>query len=220
MSFIKRNIWTIGFIVILAGAFLAMWASSDSTKLPSPNGTAQENVNFTITENDNVKGAQNAKVTIVEWSDFQCPACRSYAPVLDQLVTLYPNDVRLVYKHFPLRSIHFRAQDAAEASEAAALQGKFWEMATRLFADQDIWSRGRGTEQFENYAKDLGLDLAKFKQDISSETVKNAVDEDYSAGLELGVNSTPTLYVNGKKIANPGSLEEFQSIVEAEIKNN
>ncbi len=220
MSFIRRNMWGIGFVVILIGAFGAMFLSSRGSNLPNPNGVAEEKATFTITSEDNVKGNENAKVTLVEWSDFQCPACRAYAPILEDLVKQYPNDVRIVYKHFPLKSIHFRAQDAAQASEAAARQGKFWEMAQLLFAGQDLWSKDKGSSRFEEYALALGLDLVKFKQDYESEEVKNAVESDYKEGLLLKINSTPTFYLNGKKITNPTSIEEFQNLIVSEIQKN
>jgi len=218
MSFIKRNMWSIGFVVILVGAFVAMWASSTGSDFPSPNANTKDAVEFIITNNDHVKGATNAKVTIVEFSDFQCPACKSYAPVLNELVKIFPNDVRLVYKHFPLRSIHLRAQGAAEAAEAASLQGKFWEMVDKLFSGQEIWSKGKGSDQFEAYAKEFGLDTLKFKNDLASNEVKNAVNDDYKEGLDIGINSTPTFYLNGKKIVNPDSLEAFKALIETELK--
>jgi len=210
--------WSIGFVVILVGAFVAMWASSTGSDFPSPNANTKDAVEFIITNNDHVKGATNAKVTIVEFSDFQCPACKSYAPVLNELVKIFPNDVRLVYKHFPLRSIHLRAQGAAEAAEAASLQGKFWEMVDKLFSGQEIWSKGKGSDQFEAYAKEFGLDTLKFKNDLASNEVKNAVNDDYKEGLDIGINSTPTFYLNGKKIVNPDSLEAFKALIETELK--
>lgn len=205
-------------MVILVGAFVAMWASSTGSDFPSPNANTKDAVEFIITNNDHVKGATNAKVTIVEFSDFQCPACKSYAPVLNELVKIFPNDVRLVYKHFPLRSIHLRAQGAAEAAEAASLQGKFWEMVDKLFSGQEIWSKGKGSDQFEAYAKEFGLDTLKFKNDLASNEVKNAVNDDYKEGLDIGINSTPTFYLNGKKIVNPDSLEAFKALIETELK--
>lgn len=206
--------------MILVGAFVAMWAAGNNTKLPSANSTAKDTANITIDESDHIKGPANAKVTIVEWSDFQCPACKAYAPVVNTIALMYPNDVRIVYKHFPLKSIHLRAEIAARASAAASIQGSFWEMADKLFAGQDIWSKERGTETFEKYAKELGLNTDKFKQDLESDASKKIVDDDYNQGLDLGLNSTPTFYVNGKKIQNPDSVDAFKAIIESELKAN
>lgn len=220
MSFIKRNIWAIGFVVILVGAFIAMWAAGSNTKLPSPNSTAKDTANITIDASDHVKGPANAKVTIVEWSDFQCPACKAYAPVVNAIALMYPNDVRIVYKHFPLKSIHLRAEIAARAAVAASMQGSFWEMTDKLFAGQETWTKERGTETFEKYAQELGLIADRFKQDLDSDASKSMVNEDYNQGLDLGINSTPTFYVNGKKIQNPDSVDAFKAIIEAELKTN
>jgi protein-disulfide isomerase len=217
MSSIRKNIWGIGIVVLFVGALVAMWAAGRGAALPSSVGSAQEQVTFEIGAGDNVKGATDAKVTIVEFSDYQCPACRAYAPILDQIVKEFPNDVRLVYKHFPLKTIHLRAESAAKAAEAAALQGKFWEMGSLLFQNQDAWSRQNGNSVFVTYATELGLDTQKFSTDIESEAIREAVNEDYKYGLSLNVNSTPTIYLNGKKILNPNSYEEFKTLVQNEI---
>jgi protein-disulfide isomerase len=217
MSTIKNNIWGIGFVVVLGGALVAMALANKSSNIPSPTGTAKDTATFTITTSDNIKGSSDAKVTFVEFSDFQCPACKAYAPVLNALVDVYPNDVRVVYKHFPLKTIHYRAQAGAQAAQAAALQGKFWEMSKVLFENQEVWSKQTGTETFEKYAGDLGMDVSKFKQDYGSDAVKAKIDSDIKEGIDLNVNGTPTLYLNGTKIANPSSSDEFKKIIDAEI---
>jgi protein-disulfide isomerase len=217
MSFIKRNIWAVGFAVIFIGALAAMYFARNASTIPSPTGTAKDEVEFVITEKDHVKGAENAKVTIVEFSDFQCPACRAYYPVVDDLLEKFPNDVRLVYKYFPLTQIHFRALASSYAAEAAGLQGKFWEMHPLLFDNQDVWSRQNDTKEFERYAVQMGLDLAKFKSDMESDAVKERVQSELKYAVDLGANSTPTFYVNGKKISNPKSLEDFEAIIRNEL---
>ncbi len=180
-------------------------------------GTAVETTQFEINADDNVKGAQNAVVTIVEFSDYQCPACKSYAPVLDEIINAFPNDVRLVYKHYPLRSIHPRADIAARAAEAAGAQGKFWEMTDLLFANQELWSRQAGTQAFEEYASTLGLNQAQFLSDLESDAAKNKVNNDVALGQSLMITGTPTFYVNGKRVTNPRSFEEFKLFIETEI---
>ncbi len=217
MSTIKNNIWGIGFVVVLGGALIAMALANKHSNIPSPTGTASETANFTITPNDNVKGLANAKVTLVEFSDFQCPACKAYSPVLTALVDMYPNDLRLVYKYFPLKTIHFRAQASSQAAEAAARQGKFWEMYKLLFENQDTWSRETGTATFEKYAQDLGMDVTKFKADYDSDSVKEKIDSQIKEGIDLNVNGTPTMYINGTKIVNPNSTDEFKALIDAEI---
>jgi protein-disulfide isomerase len=218
MSFIRKNIWGIGFIVVLGGALLSMWLANKNSNVPSAFGTAQETASFSITADDNIKGPETAKVTLVEFSDFQCPACKAYATVIDDLLAEFPNDLRVVYKFFPLKSIHFRAQASAQAAEAAGRQGKFFEMSRVLFENQEIWSRESGSESFEKYASDLGLDLEKFKTDYNSDSVKDKINAQLKEGIDLNVNGTPTIYLNGKKISNPNSFEQFKQLIEAEIR--
>ncbi len=218
MSFIKRNMWGIGFAVIFVGALAAMYFARNASTIPSPIGTAKDEVVFTITEKDHVKGAANAKVTIVEFSDFQCPACKAYYPVVDKIVENHPDEVRLVYKYFPLTQIHFRALASSYAAEAAGLQGKFWEMHPLLFDNQDTWSRQNDTKEFEKYAAQIGLDVEKFKVDMNSDAVKERVQSELKYAVDLGANSTPTFYVNGKKISNPDSLEAFEVIIAEALK--
>jgi protein-disulfide isomerase len=219
MSYIQKNMWGIGLVVLFVGALVAMWAAGRGTSFPSPTGPTAESSTFEITENDHIYGKQDAKVTIVEFSDFQCPACKSYAPVLEQIVDEFPEDVRLVYKHFPLKTVHFRAESAARASEAAALQGKFWEMNKLLFENQDVWSKGNGNSFYNEYAKRLSLDIDMFKKDIESDKVKEAVNKDFALALSLNLNATPTIYVNGKKITNPGTYDELRTYIQTEIQS-
>ncbi|OHA88423.1 MAG: hypothetical protein A2653_02440 [Candidatus Zambryskibacteria bacterium RIFCSPHIGHO2_01_FULL_43_25] len=171
-----------------------------------------------ITPQDHIKGAgENARVTIVEWSDFQCPACQTYYPVLSQLVEDFPSDVRVIYRHFPLRQIHANANNSALVSEAAALQGKFWEMHNALFDNQEEWSGSRDIAFFDKYASAIGLDIEKYKTDLKSEAAADKVANDLKEALRLNLNSTPTMFVNGKKIANPNSYQEFVDLIAKEI---
>jgi protein-disulfide isomerase len=218
MSFIKKNMWSIGFAVILLGALGAMYLARGNANIPSPTATAKETVDFIITAEDRVKGPDNAKVTIVEFSDFQCPACKAYYPIVDEVLKAHPNDVRLVYKYFPLTQIHFRALASSYAAESAGLQGKFWEMLPLLFNNQDTWSKQTDTKEFEKYASGLGLDLAKFKSDMESGSVKDRVQKDLKFGIDLGINGTPSFYINGKKVVNPSSLAAFNTLVEDALK--
>jgi len=217
MDFIRKNLWSVGVTVLFVGSLAAMIFASKNSTLPSPTATAKSNYDFVITESDHVKGPATARVTIVEFADFQCPACKSYVPVVDELMKQYPLDVRFVYKHFPLKTIHFRAEAAAFAVEAASNQGKFWEMYTLLFENQDKWSKQSGTGVFEEYAVKIGLDANQFKADIDSDSVKEKVRTASKFGVEMGINSTPTFYVNGKKIENPKGLDAFKELVDAEI---
>lgn len=172
----------------------------------------------TITETDWAKGPTDAPVTIIEYSDFQCPACRAYQPLIQKVLEARDGKIRFVYRHFPLSS-HANSEEAARASEAAGKQGKFWEMHDRLFDEQQAWAGDSNPdERFAGYAGGLGLNVDQFKADYASEAIDDAVDADRISGNDAGVNATPTIIVNGKKLAdNPGSFEEFVAIVDAEV---
>ncbi len=217
MSFIKRNIWVVGFAVLLVGAIFAMWASGRNSAIPPTAPIVQENADISVNENDHIKGSPNGVITLVEFSDFQCPACKAYAPILSELSRQFPDDLRIVYKHFPLRSIHPGAEPAARASEAAALQGRFWDMHDILFENQDAWGRAPSRNLFEKYAGDIGLDTEQFKRDYDSSIVRDKVTADSALSAELGLNSTPSFYLNGRKINNPLSVEEFADLIRAEL---
>lgn len=185
----------------------------------SGSNTPQEEVklNDKVYTTDWQKGSANGKVTIVEYSDFQCPACRNYQPIVKQLVDEMGQDITFVYRHFPLTSIHMNAKISAQASEAAGLQGKFWEMHDKLFENQQSWAKSSDADEvFVGYAKDLGLDVAKFEADLKSDAVEKAVEADMKSGRSSQVNSTPTFFVNGSSLPNnPRSYEDFRTIVQS-----
>ncbi len=180
----------------------------------APNPGAGTALNTAVTNSDRTKGGPEAPHTLVEYSDFQCPACKAYQPMIQQLVKENPDKVRLVYRHYPLRSIHPNAQAAAEAAEAANKQGKFWEMHDMLFNTQNDWSSLRSPKsKFEEYARSLGLNTEQFKADMSSKEVSTKIDADYQSGTQSGVKGTPTFFLDGKMITSPQSYEEFKALV-------
>ncbi len=156
----------------------------------------------------NIKGAHAAKVTIVEYSDFECPYCGRAEPTIKQILEKYPDDVQLVYKHFPLPS-HSNSWKAAEASECAAEQGKFWEYHDMLFENQDALY----TPMLKDYAKQLGLDTDKFNNCLDSNTMKARVENDAEEGKSLGVSGTPAFFVNGKMISGAQPFSVFDTAV-------
>lgn len=180
-----------------------------------PNPGAGTALNGAVTEADRIRGTATAPNTLVEYSDFQCPACAAYEPMVQRLVKENPDKVRLVYRHYPLRSIHPNAQAAAEAAEAANLQGKFWEMHDMLFNTQNDWARDSKPEaKFAEYARSLGLNVDQFKTDSESKGVREKIDADYSSGTRSGVQGTPTFFLNGKLISSPQTYEEFKALVD------
>lgn len=198
----------LGMAVLLIG--LAKLGSNSGTG----SGAVGSSLSVAVSDKDWSKGSNTAPHTIVEYSDFQCPACSAYAPLLKRLAEEHPNDVRLVYRHFPLDQIHPNARTAAWAAEAAGMQGKFFEMHDALFNTQETWSADANPEIFfEDLAHSLGLDNAKFKADSKSQTVKDIVNASAASGASSGVNSTPSLFLDGKLITNPSSYEELVGLV-------
>jgi protein-disulfide isomerase len=174
----------------------------------------------TVASSDQTKGNKEAKLILIEYSDFQCPACGRYYFLLKQLNQEYGDQIQFVYRHFPLKRIHLYAQLAAQATEAAGKQGKFWEMHDLIFENQKEWSEQKNAKKtLIEYAKSLNLDVDKFKSDLGSKEVKNKVQADYQSGVKAGVDSTPTLFLNGKKLPNPKSYSELKNIIQQAISN-
>lgn len=161
-----------------------------------------------------IKGPADAPITIVEFSDYQCPFCARSEPLVHQALSAYPTQAKLVFKHLPLVSIHPQAMPAALAAVAAQRQGKFWEMHEKLFANQ----RELGPEQLKQYAREIGLDMARFEADLQSDEVKAVVQDDMQLAQRVGVRGTPTIFVNGKLLQNR-SLEGFKQIIEPALKD-
>ena len=162
---------------------------------------------------DPVKGAANAKITLVEFSDFQCPYCAVAVSNLYSLLAKHPDDVRLVFKQFPL-DIHSQAEFAAEAALAAHEQGKFWPMHDKLYAN----FRSLSPEKITEIAKELGLDMARFQADLKSGKYKAAVAKEIDQGERAGVMGTPTLFVNGKHYNGPPEITALENVIQGELK--
>ncbi len=166
-----------------------------------------------VTSQDWTRGNQYAKNVLIEYSDLQCPACAAYEPLIRQVTQDLDSQVLFVYRHFPLEQ-HKNAMLAAQATEAAGKQGKFWEMHDLLFERQKSWENvGDAATSFKAYAKELGLDETAFANDLTSDEVKKLVEEDVDGGIRAGVNATPSFYLNGKKIANPASYAELKELL-------
>src|SRR3989344_1952564 len=157
----------------------------------------------------NVAGSDNATVTILEYSDFQCPFCGQAEPTIKQILDKYPNDVRVIYKHFPLSQIHPYSEKAAEAAECAADQGKFWEMHDIMFANQN----NLYTNSLKQYAKDIGLNTDDFNSCLDSGAMKPLVDNDLRDGGEAGVRGTPAFFGNGRLKSGAQPFRVFDSAV-------
>lgn len=160
------------------------------------------------------RGPAAARLTIVEFSDFQCPFCRTGADALTAIAKAYPKDVRVVFKQFPLES-HSQAALAAEASLAAHAQGKFWEMHDRIFANP----RALTEANFIAWAKEFGMDVPRFASELASHKYQNAVQAETREGLDAGVEGTPTVFLNGRPYRGAVTLEDLQPAVAAALKS-
>jgi protein-disulfide isomerase len=158
------------------------------------------------------KGGSDAKLAIVEFSDFQCPFCGRVTPTLQQIQDAYGDQVRIVFKHLPL-GMHSKAPAAHAAAEAAHRQGKFWEMHDRIFANQAAMS----PEKYEEYAVEMGLDLDQFKKDVVSSEVKARIDADTAEAGKLGVTGTPAFFVNGRFLSGAQPFNSFKALIDEEL---
>lgn len=164
----------------------------------------------------NVKGDSHAKLTVVEFSDLQCPACKAAEPLVQQMLSKHGGDVFFVYRHFPLSEIHKNALQAAWAAEAAASFGKFWEFHDLMFANQDDWSElpaDQAKQKFLEYAAKLEIDKNEFDKRIDSSEGHQRVTDDTSDGTKANVDGTPTFFVNGQKTAAPQLLSTVESML-------
>lgn len=162
-------------------------------------------------------GSDSAKVKLVEFSDFQCPACLAAEPYIKQIRTSYPDQVQLIYRHFPLPQ-HNYGRQAATLAEAAGEQGKFWEMHGKLFDTQAQWSSmSDATSFFLGLTRELNLDETKVKQELEQDSFKAKIDADVAEGQKLGVNSTPTFFLNGHRL-NLQSFNDLNTAIADELK--
>jgi len=165
------------------------------------------------TEGAPFEGLKSAPIKVVEFSDFQCPFCARVDPTVKQLQDVYKDNVQIVWKHLPLIRIHQNAMEAALAAEAAHNQGKFWEFHDKLLA-----SKGRLTpDQIKQYADELGLNPAKFEEDLNSPEVRKRVTDDMSEAQRLGVTGTPAFFVNGHFLGGAQPLAGFAKVINPEL---
>lgn len=207
-------IWASAILVLLVAA-IGAWqvATGPREEGVRTNGT----LSLPLDQSDWTKGAASPVVTFVEYSDYQCPACAAYYPLLEEMVAEYKDRISFTYRHFPLPQ-HKEALYAAYAAEAAGKQGKFWEMNGMLFEKQSEWSeRPNAQAVIEGYALQLGLDVIQFRSDMKSSDIKAKVERDRKSGQLSGIDHTPTFFLNGKMATNPRSKEELKALIEDAI---
>jgi len=173
-----------------ASAAASRWRS---TKAPSLQPVAGA-------EPKHERGSEKATITLEEFADFECPACSQFFPILKSIESEYGDQVRVVFREFPLVQ-HVHARAAGEVAEAAGMQGKFWEMHDLLYENRDAWTKATDVEPiFDEYARRLGLDLERFKRDQSSMVVETRIDQDLARGRSLQLRATPTIFLNGTEL--------------------
>jgi protein-disulfide isomerase len=206
-------------VVITIGA--AIISSNNSASSPAAFTSTQTSA---ITSSDHARGDATAKVTLIEYGDFECPACGAYEPLVEQLYKAYGDKVLFVFRNFPLYQIHPFAMIAAQAAEAANLQGKYWQMHDLLYSKQAEWTANTTfstsdviSKFFNGYATTLGLNVTQFDTDINSSGVKAKVQADLALGNAAQVDHTPTFFINLAQIPNPNSYADFQTALDAAI---
>ena len=196
-----KNPWVVIAVIMFILIGGAIWYSSSVSK----------EANEGVMVQSHIKGNENATVTLVEYSDFQCPACGAFQPTVNEVIAEFGDKIKFEYKHYPLVQIHPFAEPAARAAEAAGQQGKFFEFADKLFASQNEWTKATNpTGFFKKYAEELGLDLEKFAQHQKSSVLQENIKANMLEARGLGLTGTPSFYLNGVKME-PASYDDFKA---------
>jgi protein-disulfide isomerase len=164
-----------------------------------------------VSTRDHAEGNADAPVTLVEYGDYECPHCGRAYPVVKAVQRRLGDDLRFVFRNFPLRNIHPHAEHAAEAAEAAATQGRFWEMHDTIFENQTALA----DHDLVRYAEDIGLDRSRFEREFKGGTYKPRVQEDFMSGIRSGVNGTPTFFINGRRYEGSSDQKHLTEALEA-----
>lgn len=211
----KTKPWTVAAVVgvplvaVVAGLGWMINLAKDSNADKTVTGEV-----VPISDTDYTRGNPASNVSLIEYGDFQCPACEKYEGVLSQLLSERSNDIYFSFRYFPLKS-HNYGSLSAFAAEAAGRQGKFWEMHDLLYAKQTEWSTAQDARSiFRGYAQSIGLDVAQWSRDLDSEEVKSVVARQLDTGLKAGVGSTPTFFLNGKRVEPVPSIEAFTKLID------
>jgi protein-disulfide isomerase len=224
----KATIWFIaGFIVVVTVGVIVAGVYSSGTSSNTASSTFIATTAPAITASDWAEGNPNAKVSLVEYGDFECPACGAYFPITQQLFSNFSSTVLFVFRNFPLYTIHPFAGIGAQAAEAAGLEGgatKYWAMNNLLYTDQQQWSLNSAltpaqvvSQYFDGYAQSIGLNVNRFNNDINATSVMQKIQADVSGGNTAQIDHTPTFFINLKQIPNPASLSGFESALNAAI---
>ncbi len=203
----------VGIVIILGGWALAKFSPKTTVFVPPADAGK------IIRDNSHMTGKKDAKVSLVEFGDYQCPACAAAFPVIERIREIYKDnpEFNFVFRNFPLTEIHTYAQPAAEAAEAAGEQGKYWEMYQMLYSKQNEWLGPQAHSDFVKYAEALGLDMTKFNEALDQHKFADAVKTDRADGDALKVNSTPTFYLNTEQMVGVPNFDDLKAKIDAKL---
>jgi protein-disulfide isomerase len=202
-----KQFWAIiAIIVVIFGGILAFHGN----KTPAGGGTPT----------NHVEGSTSTGVTLVEYGDYECPYCGEYFSTVKQVAAAYNNEIQFQFRNLPLTQVHPNAFAGARAAEAAALQGKFWQMHDLLYENQSSWAEASGNVEptLTTYAQELGLNVTQFKSDFASQKVDDLINADVAAFNKTGQEmATPTFFLDGKKVTPANTVSAFETLINAEI---
>ena len=213
----KRVLLWLGIIILVGGAVFGMIKLAG--RAPANQTALLANA---VSASDWIRGDKQSKVVLVEYSDFQCPACKIFYYFLKDIESKNEGKIQFVYRNFPL-SQHANAMLAAQVAEASGKQGKFWEMHDMIFENQDAWASQNNADAgktFTSYAQTLKLNIDQFKEDLNSAEIKAKIEGDYQGGIKSGINATPTFFLNGKKLPPLTSYGDFENTIVQAINTN
>ena len=210
----------VGIVTAIIVVVAAFTIGSQPVKTSGQKVLSEAQLKILLRSDMHMTGPKQAKVTVVEFGDFQCPACGVAYQVVKQIKEEYKGKMSFVFREYPLMA-HKYGYLSALAVEAASGQGKFWEMYDKLYSNQKEWSESKDALAiFATYAKEIGIDVNKFREDVDSKKYDAKIQADLSDGNQLGVNATPTFFINGKIYSGALTYDNFKSVVESELKSN
>lgn len=205
--FVKK-FWIVLVIIALIGG--VWWLARDEAGAPSGNSNLS----------NNTYGTGSSGVELVEFADFQCPSCAQFYPIVKEVKEKYKDKITFRFRHFPLQTIHPNARAAHRAAEAAARQGKFWEIHDLLYENQTTWSSSNNAaSQFEAFAEQLGLNMDQYKADVASSDTNSIINADVSLGGSQNVTGTPTFFLDGENldIVDVNTVDKLSAALDAAI---
>ncbi len=201
-------------LLLIGGAILFL-----SGPNPSTSNKQAVRSELLVREDSYKLASDSATIDFVEFADFQCPACRAAYPLVNQLTNEYKGRINYIYRHFPLPS-HKNALIAGEAVEAAGEQGKFFEMMDVVYENQLDWEASTNPlDIFVKYAQNLSLDVEKFRQDVQSNKYESKINRDKGDGISLGVNATPTFFIDGEKVVGVPGYDKLKQVIDSKLAN-